>query len=389
MRREWSYRVEDLRAGRNDLPRCPGVYVFRDDAGSALYVGKSRNLRSRVRSYFRPGARHERKSRTLQQLAVRVDLELTGSDFAALLREVDLVQELAPSLNRRLRHPERYAWIALDTRDPFPRLDVTTEPWPGGRFLGPFANVRRVRAALEVLTDTFHLRTCDGRLDPQPEAPGCWRLQVRTCSAPCRGVVSPGEYGRQLLPALLAASGRSARVRETWERERDRHAAAERFESAARLQRQIAALDRVRRNLFITERVWHDGFVVQPDFSPGQVRLWRISSGTPQAPLIGTPQEVRAALPSLRATYGEADRTRPRLIAQRDLDRRWIVHRWLRSPEGQPWSVLAPPGQHDIDLAPRLHDLLESAAACLFPTPRDPGPEEAARPALTASFRLA
>jgi len=334
-----TFPVAELAHSCARVPAAAGVYVFRGPEGQAFYVGKSSNLRARLGSYFQPAAARHRKTRSLQRFADTVDVERTGSEFAALLREVELVQALAPPYNRRLRRHERYTYIGIDYRDPFPRLTVTDTPWEGGQFLGPFANTGRTREAVDVVADLFTLRTCDGAIEPDPSGAACWRHQVRTCSAPCLGATSPGTYGRDLLQALQACTGRSRAVLTALVAQRDRLAAAERFEEAARQQRRLVALERLRRILFVTQRVWHDAVVVQPATEPGTVRLWGIAAGSVCSEATCAAAQIDAGATRVWQAVEHAATERLPLVPQHDLDARWIVHRWLTSPTGRRWSV--------------------------------------------------
>ncbi len=360
------YPLAELAQGRAKAPARPGIYVFRAADQGALYVGKSKNLRSRLASYFRPGVAVARKPWALQRFASTVHIECTGSEFAALLREVELVQAWAPPYNRRLRHPERYAYIGVDYRDPFPRLTVTAVPWEGGQFLGPFSPTRRVTEAVEVIADAFRLRTCESEIVATPNGTACWRHQVRCCSAPCIAATTAGAYGRDLLQALLALTGRSRAALRALVQERDRLAAAERFEDAARRQRRIAAIEQARRLLFISQRVWHDALVVQPAAEPGTVQLWGIAGGSVRSQAICARGLLWQAFAQVWEGVHHAATREGEMIPQRELDARWIVHRWLRSAAGQRWSIPLRQQRRDV-VWQRVQALADAAVASLFP----------------------
>ncbi|MCK6556952.1 GIY-YIG nuclease family protein [Candidatus Binatia bacterium] len=332
------FSLGELASNSGKVPGIPGVYVFRGADGRALYVGKSRNLRARLASYFQPTADRLRKVRALRRSAATVTIEPTGSDFAALLREIALVQALAPPLNKRLRRHERYSYLAVDYRETFPRLTVTPAPADGVRALGPFNPQARVGDAVAIVSDAFRLRTCD-----DPQTPGAWahcfRLQLHACSAPCLGRVTPGDYGRDFLRAVLALSARSKAALAGLIAERNELAAAERFEEAARRQRIIEGIETIRRRLFIN-RVWRNAAIaVQPGAGPGTIRLWGIA-GSKVCDEVAVPLgELTPALDRLVEGLEEAEDDALAPVAQDELDRRWVVFRWLRSAEGRRWSV--------------------------------------------------
>lgn len=319
--RQWS--VAELRASRRVVPAAPGVYTFLDAAGAALYVGKSVDLRQRLSSYF-AAAPARRKTARLMRVARAVRAERRGSEFAALLREAELVQALRPPFNTRMAAPEKYVYLRIDYAHPFPRLSLTTAPDEDGRFLGPYVQKRRLVAVVDALNDAFGLRTCE----PIPDGEPCWRRQTRRCAAPCVGAVAAGDYGRRFLPVREAVAGRAAAALRQLRERRDRFAAGERFEAARAVQNRIEAVERLRRVLYASQAPGCDAIVVQPGIAPGSVDLWAIAGGSvrgaanaPIAALRESFERVWAALAARRAAEP---------IAKDEVDRRCIVHRWVR-----------------------------------------------------------
>ena len=362
------YSIDELASDIRKAPQIPGVYVFRAADGSPLYVGKSRNLRARLSSYLRPRATRVRKVRGPRAAAATVALEPTGSDLAALLREIALVQSLEPPFNRRLRRPERYVYLAIDYREEFPRLTVTAAPPNGARVLGPFTPHARVANAIALVSDAFNLRTC---ADPQaPAAPACcFRLQLHACSAPCLGRIAPGDYGRDFLRAVQTLSGQGRAHLAGLVSERDRLAAAEQFEAAGRRQRIISGIETMRRRLFIN-RVWRDAVVaVQAGAAPGTVHLWGIDGSAVCAESVISLPDLRRSLDGIVDGLHRAATESLDLVSRNELDRRWVVYRWLRSPEGRRWSVPARNVSQD-DLRARVAALARAALG-LFAEPAE------------------
>lgn len=328
--RHWD--VAELRSNRGSVPAAPGVYTFLDDAQRALYVGKSVDLRSRLSSYFAANPAR-RKILRLMKAARAVRAERTGSEFAALLREAELVQGLRPPFNRQMATPERYVYLRADYGDPFPRLAVASELDEGGRFLGPYVQRRRVGEVVEALNDAFRLRTCD----PLPAGESCWRMQMRRCSAPCVEAIGAGEYGREFLVVREAVAGRTGSALRRLRELRDRHAAAERFEAARAVQNRIEAVERVRRVLFASEAPALNAIVVQPALSPGAVELWVVASGAVRARGTIDRNELRSLFDAMWTRTRTPPDREP--VSKAELDRRCIVHRWLRSKRGAESSV--------------------------------------------------
>jgi excinuclease ABC subunit C len=330
---ENSIPMAELRASCARLPLAPGVYAFLAGDGSPLYVGKSVRLRERVASYFQPAAQRRAKVRRLCRTAQALRIERTGSEFEALLRELELIQEWRPPFNVRMRDPERYAYIGVDYAQPFPRLAVSGEPRAGARWWGPFARPRQIARLVEVLADSFALRTCE----PLP-ATACWRQQTRRCSAPCVGAIGAGEYGRNFLFAHQTMSGLAAAALRELRGERDRLAAAESFEAAATRQRRIEAVEGLRRVLFASARAWCDAIVVQPGAALDSVVLWAVGGAVVGDSARGDIADIDALFAQLWGAGGRP-RTDGEPLAKEEVDRRRIVHQWVRSPGGAEWCV--------------------------------------------------
>jgi DNA polymerase-3 subunit epsilon len=228
------------------LPDAPGVYVFRDAQGRALYVGKSQRIRSRVRTYFTASESRTRMAEMVG-LAVRVDPIVCATPLEAEVRELRLIAELAPRYNRRSRHPERAVWVKL-TAEAFPRLslvrEVRDDTAAGAAYLGPFSSRRSARAAMEAVEAAVGLRTCSTRISPRRPAPACVLAELGRCTAPCTGAVDVAGY----LPVADAARrALSWDVREVERALRERLAelsAALRYEEAAQWRDRLEAFAR-------------------------------------------------------------------------------------------------------------------------------------------------
>lgn len=215
-----------------DLPEAPGVYIFRDMQGQALYVGTSRNIRTRVRSYFTASEQRKRMSEMVG-LADRVDPIVCATDLEARVRELRLIAEHRPPYNRRSRHPERQVWLAL-TREPHPRL-VTVSAVRDTHLacVGPFTSRSAATLAAEALQDALPLRTCTDRLPRGPKRDaGCVRAQLGQCAAPCARSGDSSEYADVAERARAAMDGDSRAIIAALDVRMQSHSAAGRFEQA-------------------------------------------------------------------------------------------------------------------------------------------------------------
>jgi DNA polymerase III subunit epsilon len=168
------------------LPSAPGVYLFRDGQGRVLYVGKSTDLRSRVRQYFTASEMRTRMAEMVG-LAEQVDPVVCVSALEAEVRELRLIAEHRPRYNRRSKFPERAVWVKL-TVEAFPRLSTVRRVLDDGAlYLGPFGSPRTAELAVAAVHEALPLRQCTARLSPRRASPACVLAEMRRCGAPCRG----------------------------------------------------------------------------------------------------------------------------------------------------------------------------------------------------------
>jgi len=230
------------------LPPTPGIYRFCDESGRLLYIGKAKNLRERVGSYLSNAAGHSNKTLDLIRHIRDVRIEVAGTELEAALAEADAIRRDQPPYNRLRKHLPRIAYLKLTVADDYPRLSVANRLGLGAaRYIGPFRDREQAERMVGLLTRQFQLRTCSGRLQPEPTASPCFQGQVGACTAPCAARVSSASYRQQVDDCLRVLDGDPRPTEEALTRRRDEHAAALRFEAAARVQRDIDLLDTLAR----------------------------------------------------------------------------------------------------------------------------------------------
>jgi DNA polymerase-3 subunit epsilon len=187
------------------LPHAPGVYLFRDDSARVLYIGTSRDLRRRVRSYFTASEKRTRIGEMVQ-IASSVSGVECATPLEASVRELRLIAEHKPPYNRRSRHPEKVTWLKL-TREPWPRLSLVKRVLDDDAdYLGPFTSRAAAESSLAALHEVFPIRQCNDRFGRQPQRSACVLAEMERCLAPCDGSVDPQTYAavvRQLRDTLL------------------------------------------------------------------------------------------------------------------------------------------------------------------------------------------
>lgn len=222
------------------LPSAPGVYLFADGQGATLYVGKSVNMRARVRTYFTSS---ETRARMTEMVAVAESV--TGIECAtpleAEVRELRLIAERKPRYNRRSRAPEKASWVKL-TVEPFPRLSlVRTVKADRGAYLGPFRSRRLAQAAMTAVHDAIPIRQCTDRLSPSRTRSPCVLAELDRCGAPCDGRESVDEYARHAEEVRQAFTADPETVVTRLLARIERLSAAGRYEDAAVRRDRLAA----------------------------------------------------------------------------------------------------------------------------------------------------
>ncbi len=187
------------------LPHAPGVYLFKDDRERILYVGTSKDVRTRVRSYFTASETRSRMGEMVR-LASQVTAIECATPLEAEVRELRLIAQHKPSYNRRSRFPEKVTFVKL-TREAWPRLSLVTKVLDDDAdYLGPFSSRRVAEQCLAALHDTFPVRQCSGRLAKKPSRSACVLAEMGRCLSPCDGSVDDHTYAavvRQLRETLL------------------------------------------------------------------------------------------------------------------------------------------------------------------------------------------
>jgi excinuclease ABC subunit C len=224
------------------LPAKPGVYLFRDEQGDVLYVGKAKSLRPRVRSYFQAG--HARPGTAqLRQRIDDVEVIVTGTEAEALHLEQNLVKRYRPPFNVRLRDDKSFPYIAVTVGDEFPRVMFTRERHRRGVvYFGPYANAKKVRETLDVLNRVFPYRPCEGPTPGRHSGIPCLDYHIDRCLAPCVGYVSQEAYGEIIDGVMEFLSGDTQPVLRDLERKMQEAASDERFEEAARYRNRLFAV---------------------------------------------------------------------------------------------------------------------------------------------------
>ncbi|MBQ0719936.1 MAG: excinuclease ABC subunit UvrC [Gammaproteobacteria bacterium] len=227
------------------LTSRPGVYQMLGADGAVLYVGKAKNLRKRVSSYFRKSGLAP-KTEALVKRIVNVEVTVTETELEALLLEQNLIKEYKPPFNILLRDDKSYPYIFLSSNDEFPRLSFHRgAKRRKGTYFGPFPGVQAVRESMSFLQKTFRVRQCQDSFFKNRSRP-CLQYQIKRCNAPCVGLINKDEYQRDVRHTQMFLSGENPSLMKELELAMDRASDELDFEDAATYRDQIAAMRQVQ-----------------------------------------------------------------------------------------------------------------------------------------------
>ncbi len=227
-----------------NLPPSPGVYLMKDAGGNILYVGKARDLKKRVGSYFSNTGQKDLKARLLIEKIDKFETILTNTEKEALILESNLIKRHQPRYNVILKDDKRYPCLRLDVKRPYPNLTVARKiEKDGALYFGPFPSAGAVRQTLKVIHSTFKIRKCKSRALKRRERP-CLNYQMRLCLGPCSLPVAPEDYRAVVEEVAMFLKGRTPELIKDVRKQMESAAAREDFEAAAAHRDRLFALER-------------------------------------------------------------------------------------------------------------------------------------------------
>lgn len=293
----------DAKSFVKNLSSAPGVYRMLDGKGQVLYIGKARNLRKRLLSYFRADGLAP-KTRSMMVRVVNVDVTVTHTENEALLLENNLIKSLRPRYNILLRDDKSYPYIFLSETHEFPRLGIHRgAKREKGRYFGPYPSAGAVRVSLSLLQKVFPVRQCEDSFFRNRSRP-CLQYQIKRCSAPCVGRIGKRAYADDVHQAVLFLEGKSQALTEELVRQMERAARKKEYERAAVYRDRIASLQRVQERQYISADIG-DADVIAIDTEQGKacVEVVYVRGGHnlgsksffPKISIEATPREVLSA----------------------------------------------------------------------------------------------
>ena len=238
--------AQDFELKIANLPAKPGIYQFKDKNGKIIYVGKAKNLRNRVRSYFvsRPvGPRLEK----MISLIKDVDIINTDSEAESLILEMNLIKKLKPRYNVNLKDDKSYPYIVI-TNEPYPRVFPTRRRRnDGSKYFGPYTDVGNMRYSLKMLRDIFMIRNCNLKITQEAidkkKFKICLEYHIKKCEGPCEGLVSAERYNEMIAETIKVLNGKTATLIKDLDEKMKIASEKENFEEAATIRNKILSLE--------------------------------------------------------------------------------------------------------------------------------------------------
>ena len=251
---------EDLRFKISNMPKEAGVYLFKRNNGTVVYVGKAKNLRNRVKSYFVKDAHDGRRQfRALVRNVSDLEYIVTETEQEALILEATQIKLHKPRYNILLKDDKKYPFIRI-TNEPFPRIFSTRDiEHDGSQYLGPFSNVRAMHTTLDLMQKIFPIRNCDFKL-PSPQIKLCLEYHIKRCEGPCEDLVKQEAYKKTVDRAVRFLRGQNNDVIRELKQLMNRAADKLQFERAAHYRNQLQSLEsmRARQKVVMDESINRD-----------------------------------------------------------------------------------------------------------------------------------
>jgi len=340
-----------------DIPKLPGVYIMRDVYDNVIYVGKARNLRDRVGSYYSQPLGYRRKMDGLLESLVKIDVEVTGCELEALILESQLIRRYQPRYNTAMRSHEEYPFIRVDLSNPWPRVTLAkSRKQDGARYFGPFKNKNAARSAVDLINSHFPLRTCPRSFkNARSFGAPCIQLDLGRCLGPCVGRADRDAYMlivRQVIRFLegeddvlyqqIWAGLEEAAARLDFER-------ARRLRSDLRQLQQVVATQRSLRQA--TER--HTLLLVLPSAHADHIEVMLVVRGLPWSRFrVSRTETIEITAGRLEQSWTRLQATTLQPVDHYSLDEAHILNRWLarnwEHPAVLPLASLDAPDWHDL-----------------------------------------
>ncbi len=334
---------ELIQAKLAQLPRRPGVYLFKDGEGGILYVGKAVDLRQRVRTYFQQSQKLAPKVSVLVEKISDLDYTVTDTEVEALILESNLIKEYRPRYNIDLKDDKHYPYLRITIQEPFPRIHVARRvEKDGARYFGPYPNAGGIRETIRLLLRLFPLRHCRGPVNKNTAQRACLNRHISRCLAPCTGDVSAEEYNKLVTEILLFLEGKQDKLLNELGARMAAAAESLEFEKAALLRDQYRAVEAIANKQKVAITTGGDRDIIAlaagDDFACAQLFAVRGGKVTGREHYLLTnptgEEEAEILAIFLRRYYSHAGAIPPEILLSCHVSESKLLAEWLRHRHG-------------------------------------------------------
>ena len=342
--------IDVLQSKLAHLPGSPGVYLFKNEQGEIIYIGKAAVLADRVRSYFQKGADHSPKTGLLVSHVTDVETMVTRSELEALILESNLVKRHKPRFNIVLRDDKQYPYVRLPIKDDFPRLSIVRRVQKDGAlYYGPYTPANALRETLKVIKHVFPLATCTIDIDGTADR-ACIEFEIKRCMAPCTGNQSKEEYHQIVKQVRQFLEGRDRELLDDLRARMEAAAEREAFEEAARLRDRLFKIERMLEKQRITQTAATDQDVIglarqdsavdlQILFVRGGLLIGRKDFFWPHSAEVSDEELVHSAIEQFYNKDGQPPRE---VLVPTELEDAALIQQWLSDKRGDSVRVRSP-----------------------------------------------
>lgn len=267
------------------VPTDPGVYFFSDINGKILYIGKAKNLKNRVRSYFQKNKYQTPKNQSMIKRIDDIEWIITSNEVEAIFTEANLIKQHQPKYNVDLKDGKSFPFIRI-TSEPFPQVFITRKiVKDGSRYFGPYTDVSHLRAVLKMIHHIYQIRSCTFKLDRTTIEEGkislCLDYHIKKCGAPCEGLIKEKEYDKMIATVTSFLHGKTRDTERFLLKEMKRSSGEQRFEDAARIRDQLESVRRFkgRQRKVLVDFHDRDIFSIAHEDEIGVVVIIRVRGG--------------------------------------------------------------------------------------------------------------
>ena len=344
----------DIQEQLKKLPAEPGVYLMKDQFNNIIYVGKAISLKNRVRQYFQSSKNHSSKVKSMVKNIKSFEYIITDSELEALILECNLIKQYRPKYNVLLRDDKTYPYIKVTTNEDYPRvLKVRKVLKDKAKYFGPYTNLTAVNDTLEIIRNTYPIRTCNIDIDKaiKNNMRPCLNMHIKKCVGPCTGNISKEEYNEMIEDIIMFLSGKEEKLIEILKEKMSKCAMEFNFEEAAIYRDKIRSLEEMmqkqkidatssdlNQDVIAMARA-HDEACVQVFF----VRNGKIV-GREHFILVGVMDSYRASILGsfVKQFYMEQEYIPRELIIEDEIEDSFILEEWLSAKKGQKVTIRVP-----------------------------------------------